>query len=249
MSAVTGYSDFLVFVDESGDHGLECVDTQYPVFVLAFCIIRKEDYIRQLTPAMQEVKCRHFGHDNIILHERDIRKDTGGFTSLRPREKKQVFMDELTHLIATTNFTLICCVIRKEHLLSRYSHPENPYHIALGFGLERVFNCLKSHHAVDAVTHVMVERRGRREDNELELEFRRICDGSNFHRRPLPFEIEFQDKKCNSSGLQLADLVARPVGVHVLRPKQPNRAYEVLRKKLYKSPSGKVQGWGIKCFP
>lgn len=31
-----GFSDFLVFVDESGDHGLDSIDPGYPVFVLAF---------------------------------------------------------------------------------------------------------------------------------------------------------------------------------------------------------------------
>jgi len=114
---MTGYSDFLVFVDESGDHGLECVDAQYPVFVLAFCIIRKKDYIWQLTPAMQEVKCRHFGHDNIILHERDIRKDIGDFTSLRPREKKQAFMDDLTHVIANRLLVVRCGIDELEIVL------------------------------------------------------------------------------------------------------------------------------------
>jgi hypothetical protein len=37
------FSDYLVFVDESGDHGLDVIDAGYPVFVLAFCIVRKED--------------------------------------------------------------------------------------------------------------------------------------------------------------------------------------------------------------
>jgi hypothetical protein len=29
-------SDYIVYVDESGDHGLVSVDPEYPVFVLAF---------------------------------------------------------------------------------------------------------------------------------------------------------------------------------------------------------------------
>lgn len=47
-----GFSDYLVFVDESGDHGLEAIDAGYPIFVLAFCVIRKEDYVSVLTPAL-----------------------------------------------------------------------------------------------------------------------------------------------------------------------------------------------------
>ena len=58
-------------------------------------------------------------------------------------------------------------------------------------------------------THVVVECRGKKEDQELELEFRRLRDGSTLGNRQLPFDIVFADKKTNLAGLQLADLVAR----------------------------------------
>lgn len=51
-----GFSDFLVFVDESGDHGLDSIDPGYPVFVLAFCVMRKADYISDIVPAIQAFK-------------------------------------------------------------------------------------------------------------------------------------------------------------------------------------------------
>lgn len=35
------FGDFIVYVDESGDHGLARMDPDYPVFVLAFCIFEK----------------------------------------------------------------------------------------------------------------------------------------------------------------------------------------------------------------
>jgi hypothetical protein len=92
------------------------------------------------------------------------------------------------------------------------------------------------------------------EDKELELEFRRICDGKNPLGIQLPFEILFSDKKAMSSGLQLADLVARPVGLYVLRPDQPNRAFDALTKKFYcEGGRPKVgegyDGWGLKIVP
>ena len=102
----------------------------------------------------------------------------------------------------------------------------------------------------------MVEKRGKREDADLELEFRRVCDGGNYKAEQLPFEVAFVDKKSNSAGLQIADcrlqiadLVARPVGMSILRPDQPNRATDVLQTKFYKSHAGKMGGWGLKCFP
>lgn len=244
-----GFSDYLVFVDESGDHGLDAIDVGYPIFVLAFCVMRKEDYVSLLTPALQRFKMRHFGHDDVVLHEREIRKDQGAFSFLKTREKKQAFLDELTGIVGAMPFTLICSVIRKDFLRAKYVHPDNPYHIALGHGLERVFYYLRDQGAVNGKTHVMVEKRGKREDGELELEFRRVCDGGNYKNNKLPFEIAFVDKRSNSAGLQIADLVARPVGMSILRPRQTNRAFEALRAKFYMSGSGRLDGWGLKCFP
>ncbi len=244
-----GFSDYLVFVDESGDHGLDSIDSGYPVFVLAFCVINKADYVGKIVPAIQHFKLKHFGHDNVILHERDIRKDVGDFSFLKTKEKKAAFLDELTQIVADAPFSLICSVIRKEVLKQKYTDPDNPYHIALGFGLERVHYYLQGRGAGAAKTHVIVERRGRREDAELELEFRRVCDGGNYHAEKLPLEIVFADKKANLPGLQMADLVARPVGMSILRPGQANRAFEVLEGKFYTSASGKRLGWGLKCFP
>lgn len=242
-------SDYIVFVDESGDHGLKSIDVQYPVFVLAFCVFQKSTYMASCLPALKQFKFLHFGHDQVILHERDIRKDTGAFSFLKDKDRKQAFLNELTDIVAAQDFTLVSTVIRKPEYARRYREPPNPYHIALGYGLERVFYYLRSKNAGNQRTHVMVEARGKQEDNDLELEFRRICDGANYEGTPLPFDVVFLDKKSNCEGLQLADLVARPVGMHILKPQQANRAFDVLATKFYRSDRGRHDGWGLKCFP
>lgn len=81
-----------------------------------------------------------------------------------------------------------------------------------------------------------------------------MCDGVNRLGQPLPFNILFADKKVMSSGLQLADLVARPIGLSVLNSKQENRAFEVLKNKFYcKGGREKVgqefEGFGLKIYP
>lgn len=65
----------------------------------------------------------------------------------------------------------------------------------------------------------------------------------------MPFDPVICDKKSNSIGLQLADLVARPIGMSRLRPEQPNRAWAVIQEKLDKDPHGRHLGYGLKCFP
>lgn len=55
--------------------------------------------------------------------------------------------------------------------------------------------------------------------------------------------------EANHCGLQLADLIARPIGNKVLHPDQPNRAYDLLEPKFRRSEKGVVEGFGLKCFP
>lgn len=241
------FSDYIVYVDESGDHGLKTIDENYPMFVLSFCIIHKADYAKTVVPLFQEFKFKHFGHDQAILHESDIRRDRGYFGFLKSKQLKTDFMNELTDIVVASPFTLICTAIKKQPYRERYHSPKNPYHVALGYGLERVFYYLQEQGAHQLKTHIVVEQRGRVEDDELELEFRRICDGGNYKNLQLPLELVFADKKSNSAGLQLADLIARPVGVHLLKPEQENRAFNAIEDKFY---GGKHKlGRGLKCFP
>lgn len=104
---------------------------------------------------------------------------------------------------------------------------------------------MKEHDQHWETTHIVVERRGKREDDDPELAFRRIRDNSAMPN----FEIIFADKRTNSTGLQLAASTARPIGRHVIDPGQPNRAWEIIEPKLRRDPKGDTAGWGLKIFP
>jgi len=243
------YSDYVIYVDESGDHTLTAIDRDYPVFVLDFCIFRKDSYANVVAPQVQAFKFAHFGHDIVVLHEHEIRKQKPPFVFLKSRDKRDAFMDGLNRLIEQADFTIVAAAIHKERLTQRYAAPGNPYEMALTFCMERAHAFLRDRGQHMLTTHIVVERRGKREDDELELAFRRIRDGANFVGEMPGFEIIFADKKTNSAGLQLADLTARPIGRHVLDPAQPNRAWEIIEPKLRRSPAGVVRGWGLKVFP
>ena len=233
------FSDFIVYADESGDHGMVNIDPQYPVFALAFCVVRKADYMAQVVPAMQAFKFDIWGHDAVVLHEHEIRKTTGPFGLLRAdRALRDKFMDGLNTLIEAAPIAIFAAVIDKERHRARYADPWNPYEIAMHFCMERLHRMLTSYGEHGKIVHVVFESRGPKEDAELELEFRRIasngkqwgnqrCDFSRFDFQPV-----FVSKAANSTGLQLADLTARPIGLSLLRPGQPNRAFEIIREKL-----------------
>lgn len=251
---VTPFSKYIVYVDESGDHGLKTIDNNYPLFVLAFCVFHKRHYSESVVSSLEKFKFNYFGHDQIVLHENEIRKEKGAFKTFRDKAEKNKFINELTDVIEYSNFILISCVIDKRELHKQTDFEANSYHIALGFCLETLYEFLQEKQQHMKKTHVVVECRGKKEDAELELEFRRVCDGHNRLGSSLPFEILFSDKKVMSSGLQLADLVARPIGLSKLRPSQKNRAFEVLKKKFYgdggRSEVGRAyKGVGLKFFP
>jgi len=248
------FSKYVVYVDESGDHSLQSIDEQYPIFVLAFCVFHKAHYSESVVAALEKFKFKHFGHDQVVLHENEIRKEKGMFNIFRSREQKHAFLNELTEIIERNNFILISCTIDKRALKKQSDTESNPYNLALGFCMESLYEFLQEKGEDELKTHVVVECRGDKEDRELELEFRRVCDGKNRFATHFPFEAIFSEKKVMSSGLQLADLVARPIGLNYLRPEQPNRAYDSLKAKFYcrggRSQVGKdYEGLGMKIYP
>ena len=243
------YSDYIIFVDESGDHSLECIDVEYPVFVLDFCVFRKDFYTRDLIPELHAFKFDHFGHDIVILHEQDIRKQKFPFVFLKNLKKRNAFMSELNSLIDRAEFTIIATVIDKQKYAKEHAGPVNPYDLALRFCMEQAYTFLQGQQQHKQTTHIVVERRGKREDRELAIAFRKICADAGYRSVAPSFEIVFADKRSNSAGLQLADLTARPIGRHVISTEQPNRAWDIIEQKLYRDSASKLQGRGLKVFP
>ncbi len=94
------FSDFIVFADESGDHGLDGIDENFPIFCLSFCLVVKADYADVVVPAFQKLKFDFWGHDMVVLHEHDIRKSKGPFSILRTdRGLRNRFYEALNDLI------------------------------------------------------------------------------------------------------------------------------------------------------
>jgi hypothetical protein len=238
-NAMTDFSDYIVFVDESGDHSLTSIDPEFPAFSLSFCILRKDEYIQKVVPSVQAFKFKYWGHDAVILHEHEIRKTKGDFAFLRTdRALREEFLEDLSQVMAAAPFSVIGSVIDKKRLIARYPKPWNPYQLGLHFCLERLLIFMNDQGQRAKTLHVIFECRGKDEDAALELEFRRIVTGAsrwgwvNRDFSVMNFVPIFAKKSENSVGLQLADLTARPLAINMLRPDQSNRAYEIILTKL-----------------
>lgn len=246
MNTDTAFSDYIVYVDESGDHNMKSINPENPAFVLAFCIFNKCDYADKIVPACQKLKFKFWGHDNIILHSRDIRKATGDFSILQNKAVRDAFLLEITNLMQTMPYTVIAVGIDKAKHRNSYKTPANPYELALQMCLERLERWLEEKSEVKKQIHLLFERRGKVEDDVLELEFHRIYESTEVG---INRKIKFVSKQHNSTGLQFADLVAYPIARHVINPGQPNQAFDVLKSKLRKGQNGKSEGFGLKIFP
>lgn len=73
---------YIVYVDETGDHSLELIDKDFPVFALAMFVCDTTYYNHTILPTVAQLKTDYFGHEGIILHSRDIRKAQKDFDFL-----------------------------------------------------------------------------------------------------------------------------------------------------------------------
>ena len=244
------FSDYIVYVDESGNSSLKSIDAAFPVFALVFCIFHKEAYASDVVPAIQRFKFEHFGHDAVILHEHDIYRQNPPFQFLKDSARRNAFLAGLEHIVQTSEFTVVAAVIDKAALVRKHGRRgRDPYGLALQFCMERAHAFLAEHGQTGRRTHVVVEQRGGGDDAQLALAFQGIRSGANHWGEVLDLELVTASKKINSAGLQLADLIARPIARHVVNPAQPNRTYDVIAAKLRQSPDGRAMGWGLKIYP
>ncbi|MBO7521298.1 MAG: DUF3800 domain-containing protein [Opitutales bacterium] len=152
------FSDYIVYVDESGDHAMGAsIDRDFPVFVLAFCIFKKSEYANTIVSTMKNFKFKFFGHDIVNLHEREIRKAKGDFAILVNSEIRLSFMSDLGNLIKGTPFKVIAAVIKKDKIIHQ---TKNPYDMAMRLCLERLYKFLRSESNISKPTILFLKAGG-----------------------------------------------------------------------------------------
>ena len=85
-----------MFIDESGDHNLQNIDDQFPLFCLCGCVFEKEYYRTTARPLIDKLKIRFWNSMDVILLSRDIRRQEGagyqsfeGITTLWTEKKRE----------------------------------------------------------------------------------------------------------------------------------------------------------------
>lgn len=244
---------YFFYLDETGDHGLDFIDKNFPLFLLCGCLIR-EDHLRILEKEVQDFKCKYFKTDKVILHSRDIRKCQGAFQILFDLDLKARFYKELDLIIEKATFQIIGAGIHKEEHVKRYGlGARDPYALSLSFIIERLVFCLDKMDT-GATVEIVVEERGRKEDRMLLSHFNSTMDKGTYYvsserLKKRIAKFEYYAKMDNVTGLQIADLCAYPLARSILYPEIPYMPFDIIRSKIYCNEKGEYMGWGLKIFP
>jgi hypothetical protein len=246
-------SKYLLFLDESGDHGLKTIDPSFPIFVLTGLLFSEAGY-QEVCQKIDAFKKRFFNKLEVILHRRDMRKYERGFEILFDVDVKQRFYTELNKILQEANYKIIASVINKQKHIEQYGKlADDPYEIALTFVLERILFEADEQRNITGI-HVTIEGRGKKEDALLAKRYNEILyrgTGQIESQRLLLIydqELEVRLKRDNDCGLQLADLCAYPIARYFMNNNEPNPAYDSIKGKIRRGPKG-VIGYGIKIFP
>lgn len=241
------------FLDETGDHGLSFVDENFPLFLLAGCVVQ-DDALITFENEIHALKMEFFKGEDVILHSRDIRKCEGPFQILFDLEIKARFYERLNAIIANTPFTIIGAAVNKKKHIEKYGKSaRDPYALSLSFVLERLVFFLNRAPG-GGTADIIIEKRGQKEDAQLLSQYNAVYDRGTYFVTEIEMKTRvmnftFKHKRENIIGLQLADLCAYPLARHVLSVNEPYVPFEVIKGKIYCNVKGETRGYGLKVFP
>ena len=252
---------FYLFLDETVDHSLSSNSMNSDsVFGLAGILCRKTDYINIISPAVNGLKEKYwppkgtYRGEPVILHSYDIRNSKGPFSdsALFSSYRKQDLIHDIGSLIDKLPIKVFGVLIKKDILDKRYSHPNDPYELSLEFIMERVLYHVKRE---NGIVKIFAESRGKNEDKKLQYKYLAVLEEGTFYvgNRELnkvfyKKSIKFLRKSANSEGLQLADLCVYPLRSY-LKNHHSDRAWNIVKQKLYCDKRGNFHGRGLKIFP
>ena len=248
-----------IYIDECGQHTLGSKD-EFGAFVLAAVIIPDDDYPR-IDRLWKQWKSKVLGSSKKKIHEPDVRKGKGPFWFGGKKVESSKARGSLRDILGELDFTVIVCVVNRSEYVKEFgvgpmdaSLPFHPYLMAVDFVMERVVMALES--SFDGATaSVIAESRGPLEDAIFQDEYvRLLIDGTSYispawFRQQLAPGVAFKGKDDNITGLELADLAARPCGEKLLAPESSPDFWPIFREKLCSGQETEHSILGFKAVP
>ncbi|HEY1682116.1 MAG TPA: DUF3800 domain-containing protein [Candidatus Tumulicola sp.] len=248
-----------VYIDECGTHSLMAKE-EFGAFCLAGVIVRDKD-LEAFEAKWKHWKLENLGAELRKVHEPDVRRRTGSFWLGKDTARQDKVIASLSEVLGELDYTAIACVLHREKYLEQYgddvmdaSLPRHGYLMTVHFLAERVAMALQ-HQFGGAKARLILESRGPKEDALIQYEFARLfLDGTaylapGYFRRQFFPGLEFKSKDDHVTGLEIADLVARPCADKVLDPRSDPARWQDVRKKLCQGQGTKHSILGLKVVP
>jgi hypothetical protein len=234
---------WIAFIDESGDHGLAKIDPGSPMFTLTAAIYREDVYLNRELPAIAALKHRFWHHEGVIFRSYDINKRQGAFSICQHAERRQELWNAIAEHFRASPVKLIAAVIDKERHAAQYVDPADAYFLAVQFVLERI------HMMAGTGVKLVIESRGKKEDQILAEWCERISGGENFRAHDFGCTAHFAKKHSNVAGLQIADLACQPITHYVRNPDTQRADWLAVKSRVRSDWRGRIEGRGLKVFP
>lgn len=258
---------YRMYIDEVGNSDLGSSTNPNHRYLSLTGVILDLDYVSSVFhPEMEAIKRKYFhSHpdDPIIMHRKELVNKKPPFASLRDPAIEAAFNVEMLASIANWQYTVITAVIDKLQHTEQYQvWRSDPYHYCLKVLVERYVRWLQRKNVCG---DVLAESREGKEDMRLKASFERVYyEGSDWVTPELiqthltSRQLKVKSKVSNIAGLQLADLIAHP-SFKIALARRNNEARPnnfggqigaiLLAQKYDRSPTNKIDGWGIKWLP
>lgn len=255
-----------LYIDEVGNDDVKTPAERFLSITGVTTKKRAHDLI--ISPAIEAIKAKFFGHDPIrnpvVLHRKEIVRKEPPFQALQDEKTNQEWQVEILGLIDRLPYIANTVLIDKHEHVRRYPvWCYNPYHYCMRAVVERYVLWLNRHNLTG---DVVAEPRFPKVDKKLKDSFRYIYRNGTEHISPkvvqrclTSHELKFDPKRNNVCGLQLVEMIAHPShqALKVAFTGEPMKAsfgklvVEILDRSHYaRDPkTGETEGWGKKRLP
>jgi len=262
---------YRMYIDEVGNHDLESCHLANNRYLNLTAVIMNVNYVREVVhPVINSIKERYFGNhhdpdDPVVLHRKEILNHYPPFECLKDPEVRNNFNADFLRLVTDLDYVVISVFVDKQTHFQIYGQWANdPYHYCLEVLMERFILWLRGVGGT-ACGDIMAESRGGKEDLRLKNTYGRLYRNgtANIHHNNLATsltsgKLKIKPKSANVAGLQFADLLAHPLYKYMIAEHERTvhmdnfgtKICDILKeKKIRKSPSGDMKGWGLKWLP
>ena len=243
----------LLYLDESGNHEIQKIDPDYPVFVLGGVIVDASYAKTVLEADVCRFKYRWFSDSNVVLHTADMVRNRFEFVMLKDSAVRERFYRDLNAMMRRLDYSVVAVGVRKyefrDHGRLRYRRLDL-YSLGFELLLELFYDEVVK---ARAIGEVVAEQRLPELDRRLIRSWERHLRtgasnvaSSEFGRRI--GRLDLKPKSENIARLQLADLVVSPIGRHVIG-KHDKEDWRIIRGKVLNGSDASGEGYGLITLP